>query len=80
LAKQEEIDRREIILLSIAIALSTALVGPFQKIIESFTENQSGLWLALLWALGIFLWIVIVMLAVVILLRVFGYKIREEKE
>ena len=80
MAKQEEIDRREIILLSIAIALSTALVGPFQKIIESFTENQSGLWLALLWALGIFLWIVIVMLAVVILLRVFSYKIREEKE
>lgn len=80
MAKREEIGRKEIILISIAIALSTALIGYFQELFDEFAEILPESWRPVAWVVSVFVWILIVILMVSFFVWAFGYNVRKEKE
>jgi len=80
LAKREEIARKEIILISIAIALSTALIGYFQELFDDFAKILPESLRPVAWVVSIFVWIVIVISIVSFFVWAFGYDVKKEKK
>lgn len=80
MAKREEIAKKEIILISIAIALSTVLVGYFPGLFDEFAKILPESWRPVAWVVSVFIWIGIVISIVSFFVWAFGYDVKKEKK